>query len=54
MEVGRDVVNPLLIKTVEQTKPDLLFTLLFTDELKKETIEYITKKTATKTFNWFA
>ena len=27
---------------------------MFTEELKKETIEHITKKTSTKTFNWFA
>lgn len=54
MEVGRDIMNPFLIKTVEETKPDLLFCFLFTEELKKETIEYITKKTNTKTFNWFA
>jgi len=54
LEAGRDVMNPLLIKTVEETKPDLLFTFLFTEELKKETIDYITRKTPTKTFNWFA
>lgn len=54
MEAGRDVMNPWLIKTVEETKPDLLFCFLFTNELKKETIDYITKKTGTKTFNWFA
>ncbi len=54
LEYGRDAVNPWLIQTVEEQKPDLLFTFLFTDELKKETIEHITKKTKTKTFNWFA
>ena len=54
LEVGRDVMNPLFIKTVEEQKPDLLFCFLFTEELKKETIEYITKHTGTKTFNWFA
>jgi spore maturation protein CgeB len=52
LEVGRDVMNSLLIKTVEETRPDLLFCFLFTEELKKETIRYITTKT--KTFNWFA
>ncbi len=54
LEAGRDVMNPLLIKTVEDQKPDLLFTFLFTEEIKKETIAYITRKTNTKTFNWFA
>lgn len=53
-EYGRGAVDPWLIKTVEEQKPDLLLCFLFTDELKKETIEHITKKTATKTFNWFA
>ncbi|MDE2311644.1 MAG: glycosyltransferase [Patescibacteria group bacterium] len=54
LEVGRDAMNPWLIKTVEESRPDLLFCFLFTEELKKETIDYITRKTATKTFNWFA
>ncbi len=53
LKLGRAAVDPLLIKTVEEQKPDLLFCLLFTDELKKETIEHITRKTGTKTFNWF-
>jgi len=54
LEVGKGVVDAELIKTVEETKPDLLFCFLFTDQLKIETIEYITKNTKTKTFNWFA
>jgi spore maturation protein CgeB len=54
MESGRDVMNPMLIKTIAEKNPDLLFTFLFTEEIKKETIEHITKKTKTKTFNWFA
>ena len=54
LEVGRGVVDAELIKTVETTKPDLLFCFLFTDQLKIETIEHITKNTKTKTFNWFA
>lgn len=51
--VGRDNMNKQLIQKVEETRPDLLFCFLFTEEIKKETIEYITKKTKTKTFNWF-
>lgn len=54
MEVGRDALNAQLILEVEQKKPDLLFCFLFTEEIKKETISYITNKTKTKTFNWFA
>jgi spore maturation protein CgeB len=53
-ELGRDGMNQALIDKVLETKPDLLFTFLFTEEIKKETIEYITKKTSTKTLNWFA
>jgi spore maturation protein CgeB len=53
-EVGRDAVNAYLIKEVEDKKPDLLFCFLFTEEIKKETIQHITAKTTTKTFNWFA
>jgi spore maturation protein CgeB len=53
-QVGRKTMNQQLINIVEQKKPDLLFCFLFKDELKKETIEYITKNTPAKTFNWFA
>lgn len=54
LEVGRDALNAKLIFEVEQKKPNLLFCFLFTEEIKKETIDYITRKTSTKTFNWFA
>lgn len=53
-EIGRDELNARLIYEVEEKKPDLLFCFLFTEELKKETISYITRKTRTQTFNWFA
>ena len=53
-KLGRDEMNKQLVALVEDQKPDLLFTLLFEDEIKKETINYITRKTQTKTFNWFA
>src|ERR1700688_3422588 len=52
--VGRDLMNRELVEKVNELKPNLLFCFLFTEELKKQTIEYITQKTATKTFNWFA
>lgn len=51
---NRDEMNKKLIKKVEETKPDLLFCYLLSEEIKKETISYITTKTKTKTFNWFA
>ncbi len=53
-EAGRDSMNEKLIKKVEETKPDLLFCFLLSEEIKKSTIDYITRKTKTKTFNWFA
>ncbi len=54
LEEKRDNLNKSLIETVMENKPDLLFCFLFTEELKKETIKFITQKTSTKTFNWFA
>ncbi len=53
-EKGRDEMNNVLIKQVQEKQYNLLFCFLFTEEIKKETIEFITKKTNTKTFNWFA
>jgi spore maturation protein CgeB len=53
-ELGRDGMNEALIQRVKESQPDLLFTFLFTEEIKKETIRYITESTKTKTFNWFA
>jgi spore maturation protein CgeB len=53
-QVGREEMNQQLVARVEEFKPDLLFCVLFTEEIKKETIRYITDKTKTKTFNWFA
>ncbi len=53
-QAGRDKMNEMLTQEVIEWQPDLLFCFLFTEELKKETIKYITDKTSTKTFNWFA
>ena len=51
---GRDKMNNLLIETVHNTKPDVCFFFLFTDEIKKETIQIITEREQTITLNWFA
>lgn len=51
--VGREAMNEELLQTVQELKPDVLFCQLFTEEVKKETIAYITTHTATKTINWF-
>ncbi len=53
-EKGREAMNHALIRQVEDKQYDLLFCFLFTEELKKSTIRFITEKTKTLTFNWFA
>jgi spore maturation protein CgeB len=53
-KVGKKAANELLIQKVKQDNPDLLFCYLLNEELEKETISFITNKTQTKTFNWFA
>jgi spore maturation protein CgeB len=50
---GRKKCNSMLIDAVKQHNPALLFAVLFTDQIIPETIETITKKTDTLTFNWF-
>jgi spore maturation protein CgeB len=51
--LGRDGMNDDLIRTVQRSTPDLLFCCLYTEEIKRDTIEYVTGRTSTKTFNWF-
>ena len=53
-EVGKDKMNEKLLETVKKEKPNLCFFFLFRDEIKKETIKKITKKSNSITFNWFA
>lgn len=53
-EVGRDEMNKQLLETVEKERPDLCFFFLFTDEIKKSTIQHITDSGITLTYNWFA
>ncbi len=53
-EIGRDEMNKKLHEVVYKERPDLCFFLLFTDEIKKETIKKITEKSGSVTFNWFA
>ena len=50
---GRDAMNQKLVATVSEHQPALLFTMIFSEEIKKQTIDYITKNTVTKTLNWF-
>lgn len=51
-KIGRDKMNDLLLKTVKDLKPDLLFCSLFEEQLKKEVFAEISKSKTT-TFTWF-
>jgi len=51
---GRDGMNRALIDAVAETQPDLVFCMLFTDEIAPETIREITTRGRIVTFNWFA
>lgn len=53
MESGYAGMNKALLDAVEKEKPDILFCSLFTDEIRPETIKYITEKTKIITLNWF-
>jgi spore maturation protein CgeB len=53
-KLGKNGANSFLLEKVKNERPDLLFCYLLDEEFEKSTIEYITKKTRTKTFNWFA
>lgn len=50
---GREKMNRLLLETVNAEKPDLLFSILFRDEFKQETIRKISRDQNTCTVNWF-
>jgi spore maturation protein CgeB len=52
-EVGRKAMNKRLLRTVEDVAPDVCFFILFTDEITKETIERISRRSSTLTVNWF-
>ncbi|OPJ54645.1 CgeB family protein [Clostridium oryzae] len=45
--------NRQLINLVEKEKPDILFNILFDDEIEKETFLYIKENTKTVLINWF-
>jgi len=53
LKLGRDRMNQLLLETALREKPDLCFFCLFGEELKKEIIKEITKKSGAITLNWF-
>ena len=52
-EHGKEWMNSRLLEIVEAEKPDLMFTVLFTDELDKAIVRMISENTETNTLNWF-
>ncbi len=53
LEVGKEEMNAQLRELVDYEKPDILFAVMFTDQLSKEVIGDISKKTHCKTVAWF-
>jgi len=53
LEVGRDKMNQELRELVNKEKPDIFFTIMLRDELKKEVIKDISKNTSCQTIALF-
>lgn len=52
-ELGKAAMNQKLLETVKAEKPDLMFTVLYTNELDKAVVKEISNNTDTVTLNWF-
>jgi len=52
-ERGREWMNRRLLEIVRTEKPDLMFTVLFVNELEKKVVREISENTNTVTINWF-
>lgn len=52
-ELGRERMNRRLWEVAQSEKPDLLFCVLFRDELDKAVMSRISEETDTVTVNWF-
>jgi spore maturation protein CgeB len=52
-KTGRVRMNELLLETVKKQQPDACFFVLYTDDISKETIRYITESSGAVTLNWF-
>jgi spore maturation protein CgeB len=50
---GRDGMNRRLAEVVRAEQPDVMFTVLFEEQLCRETIRSISESGHTKTVNWF-
>jgi spore maturation protein CgeB len=53
-ERGRPALNKLLLDTVKAEHPDVLFTVLFRDELEEGAVREISENTDTTTIAWFS
>ncbi len=53
-EAGRAEMNRRLLATVDSVRPDVCFFVLFNDEIARETIERISRRSGVRTVNWFA
>ena len=53
MQDGRESMNQRLLDVVKREKPDLMFTVLHTNELDQSVIREISETTDTITLNWF-
>lgn len=49
---GRESMNKMLLKCFKKVEPDIVFSVLFRDEIKKETIKQLSSS-STITINWF-
>ena len=52
-ERGRDWTSRRLVEVARSEHPDVLFCVLFTDELDPDAVEAISRETDTVTLNWF-
>jgi spore maturation protein CgeB len=50
---GRDWMNDRLLEVAKEEKADLMFTVLFKDELDRKVVKKISSSTDTVTLNWF-
>lgn len=53
LRVGYEEMNRRLLELVRETDPDLLFCVLFEEQLDPRVIAEISERTRTTTFNWF-
>lgn len=50
---GREWMNRRLLEVTKAKRPDLMFTVLFTDELDPKAVREVSNNTDTVTLNWF-